>query len=415
VTATPIDAAIDARLDGPQAWFRLAVAMAIGAVGTVGMWAVVLFLPVIQDEFGIDRAASSMPYTLLMAGFAFGNVIVGQLVDRYGIFRPIVGATCLLALGYVSAALSPNIWLYGLSQGLLIGIGMSVSFGPLMVFISMWFQRRRGVAMAMVASGNYLAGVIWPVPMNLMIDAFGWRVSLMVIAALCLALMLPLSLLLRGDVPDGDAQPSAPSPYAARKGRLDLSPATVQVLLVLAGLGCCVAMSMPQVHMVAYCSDLGYGRATGSEMLSILLFCGVVSRIGFGYLADYIGGIRTLFISSFLQCLALTLYLPFTGLTALYLVSIVFGLSQGGIVPSYAVIIREYLPAREAGRRVGLVVMATVVGMAFGGWLNGVIFDLTGSYRLAFLNGIAWNVFNLGIVMLLIFRRRPAEPRRAIA
>jgi MFS family permease len=188
------------------------------------------------------------------------------------------------------------------------------------------------------------------------------------------------------------------------------SPGKLQALLVLAGVACCVAMSMPQVHMVAYCSDLGYGPARGAEMLSIMLGLGVVSRLASGLIADKIGGIGTLILGSMLQCIALLFYLPFDGLTSLYLVSALFGLSQGGIVPSYALIVREYFPAREAGARVSLVLMATVAGMALGGWLSGEIYDLTGSYQAAFLNGIGWNLLNMAIAFWLLasrFRLRP--------
>jgi MFS family permease len=177
-------------------------------------------------------------------------------------------------------------------------------------------------------------------------------------------------------------------------------------MLVLAGLACCVAMSMPQVHMIAYCGDLGYGPARGAEMLSLMLGFGVVSRLTSGFIADKIGGTGTLIVGSTLQCLALLLYLPFDGLMSLYVISALFGLSQGGIVPSYALIVRDYFPAREAGARVGLVLMATTTGMALGGWMSGEIFDLTGSYQAAFLNGIAWNLLNMGIAFWLLMSRR---------
>jgi MFS family permease len=181
-------------------------------------------------------------------------------------------------------------------------------------------------------------------------------------------------------------------------------------LLALAGIGCCVAMSMPQVHIVAYCADLGYGVAVGAEMLALMLTAGIVSRLASGFLADWIGGVRTLLLGSVLQGLALVLYLPFDGLTSLYVVSLIFGLSQGGIVPSYAIIVREYLPAQEAGARIGFVIMATILGMALGGWMSGWIFDLTGSYRMAFLNGIAFNVLNIAIMLTVLMRTRGPRP-----
>jgi MFS family permease len=159
---------------------------------------------------------------------------------------------------------------------------------------------------------------------------------------------------------------------------------------------------MPQVHIVAYCADLGYGPARGAEMLSLMLGTGVISRLASGLIADRIGGAGTLILGSTLQCLALFFYLPFDGLASLYVVSALFGLAQGGIVPSYALIVRDHFPAREAGARISLVLMANVVGMAAGGWMAGAIYDLTGSYQAAFLNGIAWNLLNMSIAFWLV-------------
>ena len=210
----------------------------------------------------------------------------------------------------------------------------------------------------------------------------------------------PLILLLRRPAPHLADPQVASRPV----GAIAFSPATLQALLVVAGLSCCVAMSMPHVHIIAYCLDLGYGVARGAEMLSVMLAAGVASRLASGFLADRIGGIPTQLIGSVLQCVALLLYIPFDGLASLYVVSLVFGLSQGGIVPCYAIIIREYMPAAEAGRRVGVVVMSTTLGMALGGWMSGWIYDQTGSYAVAFLNGVAWNLLNIAVMLLLLWR-----------
>jgi MFS family permease len=187
---------------------------------------------------------------------------------------------------------------------------------------------------------------------------------------------------------------------------LQLSTNTLTAILSLASIACCVAMSMPQVHIVAYCGDLGYGVARGAQMLSLMLGFGIISRIGSGFLADRIGGIRTLLIGSIAQGAALLLYLFFDGLTSLYIISAMFGLFQGGIVPSYAIIVREAMPAAEAATRVGIVIFASVLGMSFGGWVSGVIFDATGSYAAAFLNGLGWNALNVTIMVALLLRAR---------
>jgi MFS family permease len=398
--------------DSGYAWWRLAASMALGTIGGVGMWSAVVVLPVIQAEFGIDRGDASLPYTATMLGFAVGGVLMGRLSDRFGIMLPVIVSALMLCVGYVLAAQATGLWQFMAAQALVIGmLGTATTFGPLIADVSHWFKKRRGIAVAIVASGSYVAGTIWPPILQHAIDGWGWRQTYVGVGIFCVLTMLPLALCLRrrAHVDDGTV------PMSARDmaDTLRMSPATLQVLLVIAGLACCIAMSMPQVHIVAYCADLGYGPARGAEMLSLMLGFGVVSRLVSGLIADLIGGLGTLLLGSGLQCLALLFYLPFDGLTPLYIVSALFGLSQGGIVPSYALIVRDYFPAREAGARVSLVLMATIVGMAVGGWLSGAIYDLTGSYQAAFLNGIAWNLVNMSIAFWLLLGR--IRPRRAAA
>jgi len=221
--------------------------------------------------------------------------------------------------------------------------------------------------------------------------------------------MVPLALLLRRPPPE-HASASAGSgagPHTA--DALGLSSRGLQAVLIVAGLACCVAMSMPQVHLVAYCGDLGYGPARGAQMLSLMLACGIVSRLTFGLISDRIGGLRTLLLGSALQGTALVLFLPFDDLVSLYVISALFGLFQGGIVPAYAIIVREYFSPSEAGARVGAVIMATLFGMALGGWMSGAVFDVTGSYKAAFVNGILWNLVNVSIAVWLL-RRASVRP-----
>ncbi|WP_256753592.1 MFS transporter [Mesorhizobium sp. Mes31] len=390
-------------IDSTYAWMRLAISMLLATIGAVGMWAVVVVLPAVQAEFGVDRAAASMPYTATMVGFAAGNVLIGRAIDRMGYWIPALLSSIALAAGLLLAALSTSILQFTLAQGVLIGVGTSVIFGPLIADISHWFNRRRGVAVTAAAAGNYLAGAIWPTIMPALMKAEGWRITYAAIGVFCLVTMVPLVLMLRRGAPEAAA---AGSPGSRPVQPISLSPAALQVLLVVAGLGCCVAMSMPQVHIVAYCMDLGYGVAHGADMLSIMMAGGVASRLASGFIADRIGGVKTLLIGSVLQCLSLLFYIPFDGLASLYVVSLVFGLSQGGIVPCYAIIVRDYMPAKEAGQRIGIVMMATIFGMAIGGWMSGWIYDLTGSYAAAFLNGIAWNVLNLLAIGLLVWKAR---------
>jgi MFS family permease len=393
-------------LDSRYSWTRLAITLAIATVGNVGMWSIIVVMPGVQAELGVDRAGASLPYTATMLGFALGNLIIGRAVDRFGVTWALIVAAMLNGVGHGFAALSGSLATLSAMQ-FVIGLGTAASFGPLIADVSHWFRRRRGIAVGIAASGNYLSGAIWPLLLTGVIAEDGWRAAYAALAALCVILVTPLALLLRRRAPTLAPAQVAGGGALSEARAAGLSPRALQWLLGLAGVGCCVAMSMPQVHIVAYCVDLGYGPAVGAEMLSLMLMGGVASRLASGLVADRLGGVRTLLIGSSLQCLALFLYLPSGGLTSLYVVSLVFGLSQGGIVPAYALIVREYLPAREAGARVGLVIMATVVGMALGGWMSGWIFDLTGSYRMAFANGIAWNFLNIAIIGTILIRSRP--------
>jgi len=398
--------------DSPYAWWRLAASLALSTIGGIGLWSAVIVLPEIQKEFAIDRGGASLAYTATMIGFAVGGVLMGRLADRRGIVVPLRLAALMLGLGYVAAGLAQAYWQFLAAQALLIGmLGSSATFGALVADVSLWFQRRRGIAVAIVASGNYLAGALWPPVVQYVSDQYDWRTAYFAIAVVCLVAMLPLTLALR-QRPRVEGWDEAGGPSAGPIA-MPGSPGLRQALLVLAGLACCVAMSMPQVHLVAYCGDLGYGPARGAEMLSLMLGLGVVSRIGSGFIADKIGGVGTLILGSMLQCLALLFYLPFDGLTSLYIVSGLFGLAQGGIVPSYALIVRDYFPAREAGARVSLVFMATVIGMAFGGWVSGEIYDLTGSYQAAFLHGIVWNLVNMAIALWFVLGRLQHRARLA--
>jgi MFS family permease len=408
-----VAARADDHLDSGYSWMRLAVSMLIATIGNVGMWAVVVVLPAVQAEFGVDRGDASIPYTLTMVGFAVGNVVIGRHIDRFGIALPISIAAVANGLGFVLAGLSGNIWLFAAAQGVLIGIGTAANFGPLLADISHWFAKRRGLAVAAAASGNYFAGTIWPPLMQPFLDGYGWRATYIGIGIFIAVTIVPLALMLRRERPREDAGNVNGGATALKS--IDLSPRALQAVLIVAGFGCCMAMAMPQVHIVAYCVDLGFGVARGAEMLSLMLAGGIVSRLASGWIADRIGGVKTLLIGSVLQGLSLLFYIPFDGLASLYIVSLVFGLSQGGIVPCYAIIVREYLPAREAGHRTGIVIMATIVGMAVGGWMSGWIYDLTGSYQAAFLHGIAWNLINIGAMLLVLLRTGKPRPRLAAA
>ncbi len=399
--------------DSRYSWTRLFLTLLIAVMGNVGMWVITVVLPEIQGDFGATRSQAALPYTGTMIGFALGNLFIGRAVDRFGITWALTGASVLVAAGYAVAATAPSIWVLTLVQ-IAIGFGTAASFGPLIADLSQWFMKRRGIAVAIAASGNYLSGAIWPPLLAWLAADAGWRWSYGLLAILTLVIMLPLAQLLRPKV-SARALAEADAASSLRRARTGFTPRQLQFMLGFAGVACCVAMSMPQVHIVALCVDMGFGAAVGAEMLSLMLLGGVVSRVISGYMADWLGGVRTLLIGSTLQCIALFLYLPAGGLVSLYMVSLIFGLSQGGIVPSYAVIVREYMPAREAGARVGFVMMMTIMGMALGGWLSGVIYDQTGSYQWAFINGIVWNGLNIAIMIVILTRGTRARGGMAVA
>lgn len=386
----------------------MALSLMVATIGHAGMWIIVLVMPDVQAEFGIERADAALPYTVFMIGFAVGNFVAGRIIDRFGITVTLLAAAVIIAGGMGLTAISPTVTVL-IAVQFVVGIGTATSFGPLMADISQWFLRRRGIAVAVTASGNYLSGAIWPVALTGVLSEYGWRAVFAVMAVISLVTLVPLALCLRRRVTLA-SQAHADAMSNLRASAAGFSPLTLMLLLSLAGVGCCVAMAMPQVHIVSLCVDLGFGAAVGGQMLSLMLLGGVISRMFSGWVADRLGGVKTLLIGSVLQCIALFLYLPFDALVSLYVVSTVFGLSQGGIVPCYTLVVREYMPSAEAGRRVGFVLMFTILGMAVGGWMSGWIYDLTGSYALAFWNGIAWNGLNILIMSMILLRTRPRRP-----
>ncbi len=407
-----------ADIESSYAWTRLFACLGLMTIGGSGMYTVSIVLPRIQAEFDASRADVSLAYTLSMIGFGLGGVLMGRLADRRGVALPARLGAFFLCLGYIAAGSATSLWQFSLAQGVLIGLlGTSASFAPLIADTSKWFSRRRGIALALVMTGNYLAGAVWSPVLQHYVELYGWRQTYIGMGLFCLISMLPLTLVLRRRAPDVGPGPAPAHSTDARASvalrPVGIAPGTLQLLLCVAGVSCCVAMSMPQVHIVAYCGDLGFGAARGAEMLSLMLAMGIVSRLVSGWISDHIGGLRTLLLGSVLQGVALLMFMFSDGMASLYIISAMFGLFQGGIVPSYALIVRENFAPREAGTRVGTVLMCTLYGMALGGWMSGAIFDYTGSYDAAFLNGTLWNLLNVAIVLFLLSKTR--TPRLAPA
>jgi len=396
--------------ESTYAWVRVCAALTIMTIGGAGMYSMGVALPLVQADFSATRGDASLPYTLTMIGFGIGGILMGRLADRFGIVVPVMIGALGLGAGFVLAGTAPSLVQFSFAHGVLIGLlGCSATFAPLVADTSLWFNRRRGIAVAICASGNYLAGTVWPPILQYAFDTVGWRATYVGLGCFCTATMLLLALVLRRRPPALES--SAVRSFSQSERPLGLSPNALMALLMIAGVACCVAMSMPQVHIVAYCGDLGYGAARGAEMLSLMFGFGVLSRLAFGFVTDRLGGLRTLLLASVLQAIAIALFIPFDSLVSLYIVSALFGVFQGGLVPQYAIVVREYFAPREAGVRVGIVLMSTLLGMALGGWISGAIFDVTGSYQAAFVNGLAWNIVNIVIIAWLLLRALPARAR----
>ncbi len=405
--------------DSPESWRRLLASLLLMTIGSAAMYVVPVMLPAVQAEFGVGRGEASTPYFALMIGFGVGSLLMGRLSDRFGVMVPVLIGTMGLCIGYVLASMAPGIGAYAWLHGVLISmLGAAATFSPLVADTAMWFARRRGVAVAICASGNYIAGALWPPIIQSMVADLGWRQTYVWMAVFSALTMPGLAWLLRrrASLPAVVVSSASGGSAIANAGHsrpFGLQPSLALALLCLAGVACCVAMAMPQVHIVAYCTDLGYGPARGAQMMSLMLGFGIVSRLLSGIVSDRIGGLPTLMIGSVLQGLALLMFLPFDGLVSLYVISVLFGLFQGGIVPSYAIIVREHFPTANVGLRVSAVLTATMVGMAVGGWASGKIFDLSGSYDAAFVHGLAWNALNLTIAFTLWWRARGLRLRAA--
>jgi MFS family permease len=393
-------------LTGHYRYVRTLAALLIMIMTSSGMFASIMVLKPVIAEFGIGHGIGALPYTLFMVGYGCGNVIMGKIADRYGILVPaFIGSLCL-PLGLFLASGTDSIFWFCLTQMLLCGLlGAGFSFGPLVADISHWFNARRGLAVGIVISGTYIGGTLWPPLLQHWIDIQGWRDTYIQLAIINLIIMFPLACVFYRR-PHIEDDPSDASKRNTMDNPLGMSKNKLQGCICVAGIGCCVAMAMPHVHIVPYVSELGFELSHGANMISLMLGFGIISRIASGWISDHIGGLVTLILGSALQGLVLLAFIFADTLTALYLTSAAFGLSQGGIVPSYSMIVRRYFPPSEAGGRIGLAFVFTILGMALGGWLAGALYDLSGSYTLSFVNAIGFNLINLVIAGNLYLRGR---------
>lgn len=404
-------------VETPYGWVVVVASLLLMATGFGGSYLVVVGLKPIAAEFDWPRQIPSLAYSLVMLGAGIGGILMGLWADRRGMGGPALVGAVMVGAGAILSGYATGIWSLFLPHFLLLGIlGNGTMFSPLMTNATKWFDRRRGIAVAIVAGGQSLAGAIWPPIFRYTMDEWGWRTTMIGFGITAICIMLPLSLCLRRPAPESGPRPGAAGLVAGDEDKvLGLRPNVVLAMLGVAIIGCCIAMAMPMVHVVAYCSDLGFATARGAEMLSLLLGCAFMSRLAFGWVADRIGGLRTILIGASLQAVFLAAFAWVDSLASLYIVSALFGLAFGGIVPSYALAVRELFHVSQAGWRIGVVYFFGTVGMGLGGYVGGLIFDLTGGYERAFLTGVAFNLLNLVLIAALVWRHRDEDPRIVVA
>jgi MFS family permease len=397
-------AALPTTIETRRSWLVAGTALAILSVSFGGPLVTVVALKPIAAEFGDMRSLPALAYALAWLGSSVGGIAMGQAAERYGVRWTVAFGAVMIATGLVVASLGgPYVFLlgHGLFMGLLGNAGLNA---PLYVYIARWFDRRRGTALAMIASGQAAAGIIWAPLFGHAVGWFGWRHTMQLYAMVVVAAVVPAAFLVLRALPKAaSADGTRPEPTAGAPV-LGLRPSTAFALMCLASFCCCVPMAMPQGHLVAFCGDLGIPLTRGSAMLSLLLACAFVGRQSWGLVADRIGGLRTVLAGSACQLAAMSLFLMTQNEAGLFAVAAIFGLSFSGIIPAYVLALRELFPAREAPWRIPTLLLCSGSGMAAGGWLAGAIYDWAGFYAVAFATGIAFNLANFVVVAALVLR-----------
>ena len=400
--AAPLRAA---SIESRASWTAAFLTLGILSISYGAPLIVVVGLKPIQDSLGTDRSVIALAGALVWIGTGLGGIMMGWLAERIGIrFTASIGAVMMAAGLAISS--SGSIWALFIGHGVLVGlVGNGAIYAPLVVYITRWFDRRRGSALALISSGQYIAGVVWPSVFERGIATYGWQTTMLAYAAVVVVAILPLTLLCLRPSPE----PLAFNPLSSdpRKGALVLGmrPNLVLGLICFAVFLCCIPMAVPNGHLVAFCTDLGISPTHGAAMLSVLLACAFLSRQFWGMLADRIGGLRAVMVGSACQAVAIGAFLLTQNEIGLFAVSAAFGLGFSGIIPSYVVAIRELFPSSEASWRVPTFFFLGMSGMAFGSWLAGALYDHFGFYAPAFAVGVFFNVANLVVIGFLVSRQ----------
>jgi MFS family permease len=390
---------MESRASWKAAWTTLAIL----SISFGSPLLIVVGMKPMQEALGTERSVLALAGALVWIGTGAGGVLMGWLADRIGVRATVGISASMMAAGLALSSLGP-IWALYVGQGLMVGLlGNGGIYAPLLVYVSRWFDRRRGTAIALISSGQYVAGVVWPALFERGIAELGWQPVMRAYAVIVLVTILPATLMLK------PAPTAAPLPHgrpAAKRGNriAGLHPNVVQALVCLAGFCCCIPMAIPSAHLVAFCSGIGISPAHSAVMLSVMLASAFVARQAWGALADRIGGLRTVMVGSAFQALAIASFLLTQDEVGLFVIAAAFGLGFSGIIPAYSVAIRDLFPAAEASWRIPLVLFTAMGGMAFGSWLAGVVYDHFGYYAPAFGLGVVFNIANLLIVGFLILR-----------
>lgn len=410
------DAAGHRSIEGRASWRAAWITLAILSVSFGSPLLIVVGMKPMQEALGAERAVIALAGALVWIGTGAGGILMGWLADRIGLRTTITIGAGMIA-GGLALSSTGSIWALYLGQGLMVGfLGSGGVYPPLLVYVSRWFDRRRGTAIALISSGQYVAGVVWPTLFERGISSLGWQAVMLGYGAVILIVILPLALLLRPP-PAAPPPPRPPSPgTVARRGRVaGLHPNMAQALLCVAGFFCCIPMSVPSAHLVAFCSDIGINPTRSAAMLSVMLAAAFLARQAWGALADRIGGLRTILAGSACQAVAIACFLTTQDEAGLFAIAAAFGLGFAGIIPAYSIAVRDLFPSAEASWRMPLTLFTAMSGMAFGSWFAGFLYDHFAYYAPAFGIGVAFNLANLAIIGFLVFRtgglkHRPAWP-----
>lgn len=404
MTAKPV-VVRDATIDGRGAWVAASAALAVLSISYGSPLLIVVGLKPITEGLGTIREMTSLAAAFTWVGTGLGGILMGWLSDRIGIRRIVIFGAVMIAAGLAMSAIG-TVWALYIGHGVLLGfLGNGAMFPPLLIYVSRWFERRRGTALALIASGQYIAGMIWPSVFEHAIARYGWQATMVGYGVVTIALIPPVAALLLHAPPSHTYAAEASANIRRRSSVLGLPANLVLILLGIAGFCCCVPMALPQSHLVAFCSDIGIPASQGAAMLSVMTACAFVSRQFWGWLADRVGGMLTLILGSGCQALAIGAFLMTQNEAGLFAVSAAFGLGFSGIVPAYVLIVRELFPSSEASWRVPTVLFIAMSGMAFGSWFAGALYDHFGYYAPAFAIGAAFNVANLTVVGFLLLRQ----------